>query len=109
MATERTRATVPLSEPAEGAGDLGDAIVVDDAFESCDDRLLLSAGFRTLDARQRRILHMRYFAGLSQAEIARELEISEMQVSRALRAALERLRRTLAERTTAPTATLVRS
>ena len=109
LATERARTTVPLSEPADGAGELGKAIVVDDAFESCDDRLLLSAGFRTLDARQRRILHLRYFAGLSQAEIARELGISEMQVSRGLKAALERLRCTLAERTAPPAATLVRS
>lgn len=98
IATERARAVVPLSPADDTRSDLGAAIVVDDAFDSSDDRLLLSAGFRTLDARQRQILHLRYFAGLSQAEIARELELSEMQVSRTLRASLERLRGALAER-----------
>jgi RNA polymerase sigma-B factor len=98
MATERARAVVPLPEADGATGDLGDAILVDDAYDSSDDRMLLSAGFRTLDARQRRVLHLRYFAGLSQAEIARELGVSEMQVSRTLRASLERLRGALAER-----------
>ena len=103
------RAVVPLSETEQTSGEVAEAFVVDDAFDSSDDRMLLSAGFRTLDARQRRILHLRFFAGLSQAEIARELDISEMQVSRELRAALERLRRALAERNGAHAIPLVRS
>jgi RNA polymerase sigma-B factor len=96
VATERARATVSLSTQDGEPRELGDAVLVEDAFDSSDDRMLLSAGFRTLDARQRRVVHLRYFAGLSQAEIARELGLSEMQVSRALRAALERLRGALA-------------
>ena len=73
-------------------GELDGAILVDDAFDSCNDRLLLAAGFRTLDERERRILHLRFFAGLSQAEIAREVGISRIHVSRLIRASLERLR-----------------
>jgi RNA polymerase sigma-B factor len=96
VATERARATVSLSAEDGGPRELGDAVVVEGTFDPSDDRMLLSAGFRTLDARQRRIVHLRYFAGLSQAEIARELGLSEMQVSRALRSALERLRGALA-------------
>ena len=53
---------------------------------------MLAAGFRTLDARQRRILHLRFFAGLSQAEIAREVGLSQIQVSRVIRVSLERMR-----------------
>jgi RNA polymerase sigma-B factor len=109
LASERARAVVPLSETDEATPEHVHAFAVDDAFDSSDDRMLLSAGFRTLDARQRRILHLRYFAGLNQAEIARELDISEIQVSRTLRAALERLRRTLAERSGASAVPLVRS
>jgi RNA polymerase sigma-B factor len=75
----------------EGLAEPPDA-VVDGVFEPSDDRLLLAAGFRTLDARQRRILHLRFYAGLSQAEIAREVGLSQIQVSRLLRAALERMR-----------------
>jgi RNA polymerase sigma-B factor len=98
IAIDRARAVVsfPVSDGAHG--ELGGAILVDDAFDSSDDRLLLAAGFRTLDDRERRILHLRYFAGLSQAEIACELGISRIHVSRLIRASLERLRGALGER-----------
>jgi RNA polymerase sigma-B factor len=91
IGTERVRTVVPLST-GDGDEPLDGAIVVDDIFESCDDRLLLAAGFRTLDERQRRILHLRFFAELSQAEIGRELGLSQVQVSRLIRASLERMR-----------------
>jgi RNA polymerase sigma-B factor len=82
---------VPLQTVAVTAE--GDGVVaVEDVFDSSDDRLMLAAGFRTLDARQRRILHLRFFAGLSQAEIAREVGLSQIQVSRVIRASLERMR-----------------
>jgi RNA polymerase sigma-B factor len=42
--------------------------------------------------RERRIMHLRYFAGLSQDEIARQMGLSQVQVSRLIRASLERLR-----------------
>jgi len=91
LGTEHARTAVPLpTDGGEGQGDR--ATVVDDAFVSSDDRLLLAAGFRTLDARQRRILHLRFFAELTQAQIAREVGISQIQVSRAIRSSLERLR-----------------
>lgn len=87
--TERSRLTVPLTVvSSEGEAEP----VAHDEFETCDDRLLLAAGFRTLDARQRRILHLRFYAGLSQAEIAREVGLSQIQVSRVIRASLERMR-----------------
>ena len=87
--TERARTTLPL---AEVSTDGEAAAVAEDAIETCDDRLLLAAGFRALDARQRRILHLRFYAGLSQSEIAREVGLSQIQVSRVIRASLERMR-----------------
>lgn len=87
--TENARSTLPLGDVS---GDEEATPVADDAFETCDDRLLLAAGFRTLDARQRRILHLRFYAGLSQAEIAREVGLSQIQVSRVIRTSLERMR-----------------
>ena len=87
--TQRARITVPLTEES---ADGESAPVADDAFETCDDRLLLAAGFRALDARQRRIVHLRFYAGLSQAEIAREVGLSQIQVSRVIRTSLERMR-----------------
>ena len=41
-------------------------------------------------------MHLRFFAGLSQDEIAREVGISQVQVSRLIRTSLERMRGALA-------------
>ena len=51
-----------------------------------------SPGFRALAPRERRILKLRYFGGLSQLEIAREVGLSQIQVSRLIRASLDRMR-----------------
>jgi RNA polymerase sigma-B factor len=93
--TEQARAPLPLPSGNGDEGGTEAAIVVDGVYAPSEDRLLLAAGFRALDARQRRILHLRFFAGLSQAEIASEVGLSQMQVSRLIRASLERLRGTL--------------
>ena len=49
----------------------------------------------TLPERDRRIVEMRFLDGLTQSEIAGEVGVSQVQVSRLLRAALDRLRRPL--------------
>ena len=85
-------ARTPLSLP-ETDGSQHRETRVDDVFAMCDDRLALGAAFRTLRARERRILHLSFFVGLSQREIARELGLSQIQVSRLIRGSLERLRR----------------
>jgi RNA polymerase sigma-B factor len=72
--------------------ELDTAVGADGAFEASDERLLLAAGFRTLSERERRILHLRFFAGLSQREIAGQIGLSQIQVSRVIRRALEHLR-----------------
>ena len=90
--TERARTPLPLPTGDGAGGGSEAAIVVDGVYGPSEDRLLLAAGFRSLDARQRRILHLRFFAGLSQAEIADEVGLSQMQVSRVIRTSLERLR-----------------
>jgi len=89
IGTERARTTLPLAELGTGGEN---APVAHDAIQTCDDRLLVAAAFRALDARQRRILHLRFYAGLSQAEIAREVGLSQIQVSRVIRSSLERMR-----------------
>jgi RNA polymerase sigma-B factor len=57
-----------------------------------ESRALLHDGMRALDARERLILHLRYFGGLSQRGIATELGLSQTHVSRLLRGSLEKLR-----------------
>jgi RNA polymerase sigma-B factor len=92
-ALETERARVPLALSTDGGNaPLDGTIAVEDAFDSSEERLLLAAGFRTLAERERRILHLRFFGGLSQTEIAREVGLSQIQVSRLIRDSLERLR-----------------
>jgi RNA polymerase sigma-B factor len=55
-------------------------------------RLLLARGWPALSARERRLLELRYFGDLTQADIAGEMGLSQAQVSRLLRASLDRLR-----------------
>jgi RNA polymerase sigma-B factor len=57
-----------------------------------EDRAVLAAAFRTLEPNERRIVYLRFFNDLSQDAIGAELGLSQVQVSRALRRALEKLR-----------------
>jgi RNA polymerase sigma-B factor len=95
--TEQYGLVVSLSD-ADDVADTVRSTALDDAFAASDNRLLVAAGFRTLSERERRILHLRYFAGLSQMEIADEIGLSQVQVSRLLRASLERMRSALVDR-----------
>jgi RNA polymerase sigma-B factor len=95
LAADRVRLPVSLSAPEtqggeEGYGDLEPQF--EGGYERGEQRALLAAGFRVLDARERRVLHLRFFAGLSQPQIAREVGLSQINVSRLTRRALVKLR-----------------
>ena len=49
-------------------------------------------GGMLLDERERKILHLRFFKGLTQSQIAQQVGISQMHVSRLIRRALEKIR-----------------
>lgn len=75
------------------APSLGDVLPGDDAdHEAVDARVILAPAVRRLDERDRRILHLRYFNGWTQEEIAREIGVTQMHVSRLLTKILGRLR-----------------
>jgi RNA polymerase sigma-B factor len=88
---------VSLSErsddPDEESGDpleaLGDE---DEGFQLVEQRELLRQGFKTLAERERAILHMRFFLGLTQSEIADRVGISQMHVSRLIRQSVDQVR-----------------
>ena len=86
-----------LSIPPEGEGDFTEtdrleALAFEDtAYQVAEDRAVLAAGLGELDARERRIIHLRFFEGLTQSQIAIEVGISQMHVSRLIRKALETL------------------
>jgi RNA polymerase sigma-B factor len=73
-------------DPLESLGDL------EHQYEVSEDRAVLAPGFRALDERERRILHLRFFEGLTQSQIAQQVGISQMHVSRLIRRALEKIR-----------------
>lgn len=62
-----------------------------------DDRVLVRELLETLTPRSRQVVVLRYFEGLSQAEVAAQVGISQPHVSRLLRAALVELRERIAE------------
>src|SRR5262249_29869371 len=95
--------SLSLDSPVAGDPDasplnLADALGEEDPhlhrIESKDE---VEAALRQLDRRERLIIYLRFFKDLSQTEVARRLNISQMHVSRLQHRALERLRRILAE------------
>jgi RNA polymerase sigma-B factor len=85
-----------LDEPlAEGAGAL-EAIGGDDAgYELAEQRVLLRRGLDELGAREREIVRLRYYEGLTQREIARAVGVSQMHVSRLIRRSIDTMRDTI--------------
>ena len=90
LKAQRAHEPVSLSEDGNGDGELKSS--AEGGYETGEDRALLARGFRALDQRERRLLHLAYFAGLSQARIAGQVGISQIHVSRLTRRALEKLR-----------------
>ena len=62
-----------------------------------EERALLQAGMSVLSKRERRILELRYYEDRSQADIAREIGLSQAQVSRLIRRAVDRMRAAVVE------------
>jgi RNA polymerase sigma-B factor len=65
-------------------------------YEVSEDRAVLAPGFRVLDERERHILQLRFFDGLTQSQIAQQVGISQMHVSRLIRRSLEKIREEIA-------------
>ncbi len=64
----------------------------DDPFAALDDAQWLGAALHDLTERERTVLRLRFVESLTQSEIAQHIGVSQMQVSRILRATLSRLR-----------------
>lgn len=66
--------------------------------DDLDDRLVLSEAMQHLPEGQRKLLELRYFQDLTQAELSRRLGISQMEVCRRLKKAEKQLKVTLGSR-----------
>lgn len=64
----------------------------DKRLAGLEDRASLAAALSELTQQEQKILYLRFFKGLTQTEIADELNISQMHVSRLLRRTLQILR-----------------
>lgn len=84
--------------PAAGDDDEGDIDNIGDhdrGIDAVDARVTIDALLRVLPARDRRIVELRYMSGLTQSQIATLVGVSQVQVSRLLRASLAKLNRAL--------------
>ena len=82
----------------EGPGSMLDSIGVDDVnLEHVEVRESLKPLLDRLDPREKRILLLRFFKNMTQSQIAEEIGVSQMHVSRLLSRTLEQLRSSLEE------------
>jgi RNA polymerase sigma-B factor len=65
-------------------------------YEISEEWAVIAPGLRALDDRERKILHLRFFQGLTQSQIAQTVGISQMHVSRLIRRSLEKIRAEIA-------------
>jgi len=88
-----TSLDAPRDDGEEESGSLADAFgEEDERFELIDASVTIAVAARQLSARERRVLVLRFVEDLTQTQIADQIGVSQMQVSRILRRALARLR-----------------
>ena len=99
-ALEAIMEPISLYDPVYGEN--GDSLYVMDQIrdEECNDdvwleNIAVAEALKKLSERERSIINMRFFRGKTQMEIADEIGISQAQVSRIEKSALERIRKDL--------------
>ena len=92
--------TEPISLYEPIFNDSGDSIYIMDQISdnsSTDEiwveDIALKEAIKKLNEREKRIIDMRFYAGKTQSEIAKEIGISQAQVSRLEKSALERIKK----------------
>jgi RNA polymerase sigma-B factor len=85
------------SEDAESSSFADQMGSEDDQLETLEYRASLAPEMAKLPERERKILYLRFYRGMTQSEIADRLGISQMHVSRLLNRTLMRLREALGE------------
>lgn len=96
-ALDAARARFPASLDTTHAGTDGFGVVdmiggLDFGYTGVDDYLTLRSFVAELPEREQRILAMRFYGDMTQAQIAAEIGVSQMQISRLLHQSLARLR-----------------
>jgi RNA polymerase sigma-B factor len=100
LATDGCFTPASLDRPVGPEGDttLGELIGgADDGQRAAEARVVLAPVVRQLSTRDRRIIELRFFHGWTQQEIAQDIGVTQMQVSRLLSRILTELRSVLTE------------
>ena len=95
MTSARDYRTTSLEVPVDGEGgtSLGELLGSEDAhLGEVDDAVSLAPLLAKLPARERRILILRFYRSWTQSQIAEDIGVTQMQVSRLLSSSLARLR-----------------
>ena len=103
--------TTPLVPPGSDDDDDGDTLedgitlgADDPRLGLSEDRLVIRSLLAQLPERERTIVTMRFFGGMTQSQIAARVGVSQVQVSRLLRQVLARMRTRLSQPATHPDA-----
>lgn len=98
LETGQAYSSVSLSSGPQGSDEDGELDplesfgTLDAQYAITEDRAVLAPGFSALDERERYILHLRFFEGLTQSQIASRVGISQMHVSRLIRRSLTKIK-----------------
>jgi RNA polymerase sigma-B factor len=86
---------------ASPSGTEGSEVLVpgdeDEGIINAPERVAVQASLASLSQRDRRVIYLRFYLGMTQSEIAEEVGVSQVHVSRIVRAALETLAEELDE------------
>lgn len=87
IALDSSKALISLSEPIDDkdgdkSSEFADRIPSDEREEDMVDKILLKSMIEKLPPREKKIIIMRYYRDNTQSEIAKELGVSQVQVSR---------------------------
>ena len=88
-----TPTSLDLAVGEQGDAVLSDTISVEDpAMDEAEARIMLMPAVRALPERERRVLYLRFFKQQTQSQIAEQIGVTQMQVSRILSRVLAQLR-----------------
>jgi len=83
---------LPQDDGDGESGTLADTFGQEDAgFQLVEYAATLSTAMQTLSERERQVVHLRFFQDCTQSEIAKQIGVSQMQISRILRRAITTL------------------
>jgi RNA polymerase sigma-B factor len=80
--------SVPTDDTEIDRDRLGWLATDETEYDVAEDRALLATGFTALVERERQILRLSFFEGMTQAQIAQVVGLSQMHISRLIRSAL---------------------